>query len=96
MIEIPPKFAGKPPVNPETRKDKSLFPREGKSAQPRRGCAPLRPVDARRGREAHRHAVSQDVCRAGLAMTSLGGHSLAHTRKRLPDGSQQHIDSAIG
>jgi len=25
MIEIPPKFAGKPPVNPESRKDKELF-----------------------------------------------------------------------
>ncbi|MFH1952310.1 MAG: DUF1156 domain-containing protein [Pseudomonadota bacterium] len=25
MIEIPPKFAGKPPVNPESRKEKSLF-----------------------------------------------------------------------
>ena len=25
MIEIPPKFAGKPPVNPEARKDKDLF-----------------------------------------------------------------------
>ena len=33
MIEIPPKFAGKPPVNPETRKDKNLFVREWKGAQ---------------------------------------------------------------
>ncbi len=33
MIEIPPKFAGKPPVNPEARKDKSLFAREWKGAQ---------------------------------------------------------------
>jgi len=33
MIEIPPKFAGKPPVNPESRKDKSLFAREWKGAQ---------------------------------------------------------------
>jgi len=33
MIEIPPKFAGKPPVNPETRKDKNLFAREWKGAQ---------------------------------------------------------------
>jgi putative DNA methylase len=32
MIEIPPKFAGKPPVNPEARKDKSLFVREWKGA----------------------------------------------------------------
>jgi len=33
MIEIPPKFAGRPPVNPETRKDKNLFAREWKGAQ---------------------------------------------------------------
>ncbi len=33
MIEIPPKFAGKPPVNPESRKDKNLFAREWKAAQ---------------------------------------------------------------
>jgi len=33
MIEIPPKFAGKPPVNPEARRDKNLFAREWKGAQ---------------------------------------------------------------
>jgi len=33
MIEIPPKFAGKPPVNPASRKDKNLFAREWKGAQ---------------------------------------------------------------
>ena len=33
MIEIPPKFAGKPPVNPEARKEKSLVAREWKGAQ---------------------------------------------------------------
>jgi putative DNA methylase len=33
MIEIPPKFAGRPPVNPESRKDQSLFAREWKGAQ---------------------------------------------------------------
>lgn len=33
MIEIPPKFASKPPVNPEARKDKRLFEREWKGAQ---------------------------------------------------------------
>lgn len=33
MIEIPPKFAGKPPVNPEARKDKNLFKKEWKGAQ---------------------------------------------------------------
>jgi putative DNA methylase len=33
MIEIPPKFAGRPPVNPETRKNKELFARKWKGAQ---------------------------------------------------------------
>ena len=33
MIEIPPRFAGKPPVNPEARKDKSLITKEWKGAQ---------------------------------------------------------------
>ena len=33
MIEIPPKFAGKPPVNPEARQEKSLMAREWMGAQ---------------------------------------------------------------
>ena len=33
MIEIPPKFAGMPPVNPDTRKQKDLVGREWKGAQ---------------------------------------------------------------
>ncbi len=33
MIEIPPKFTGKPPVNPEARKDKELFKKPWPGAQ---------------------------------------------------------------
>lgn len=33
MIEIPPKFAGRPPVNPEASKDKTLFKREWNGAE---------------------------------------------------------------
>jgi len=33
MIEIPPKFAGRPPVNPESRKEKRLLKKEWKGAQ---------------------------------------------------------------
>jgi len=33
MIEIPPKFAGRPPVNPESRSDKTLVAREWRGAQ---------------------------------------------------------------
>jgi len=32
-IEIPPKFAGKPPVNPDARKNKNLFTRQWKGAE---------------------------------------------------------------
>ena len=32
MIEIPPKFAGKPPVNPESRRDKELFKKTWRGA----------------------------------------------------------------
>src|SRR5690606_14147314 len=33
MIEIPPRFAGRPPVNPEARREKALIAREWKGAQ---------------------------------------------------------------
>lgn len=33
MIEIPPKFAGRPPVNPEARADRKLFAREWNGAE---------------------------------------------------------------
>ncbi|MBP7569100.1 MAG: DUF1156 domain-containing protein [Acidobacteria bacterium] len=33
MIEIPPRFAGKPPVNPKTRNERTLVAREWKGAQ---------------------------------------------------------------
>jgi putative DNA methylase len=33
MIEIPPKFAGMPPVNPEARNDKSMFARKWQGAE---------------------------------------------------------------
>ncbi len=33
IIEIPPKFAGRPPVNPQARKDKDLFKREWRGAK---------------------------------------------------------------
>jgi len=33
MIEIPPKFAGRPPVHPDARKDKKLFSKQWKGAE---------------------------------------------------------------
>ena len=66
MIEIPPKFAGRPPVNPEARKDQTLFKKEWhRRGGAGRGRALLRQVDARRGREAHRPPVPEDRDHAG-------------------------------
>jgi putative DNA methylase len=72
MIEIPPKFAGKPPVNPEfrqRRKKSQTSPDETleRRAGPGRGRALLRPVDARRGREAHRPPLPQGRGHGGMA-----------------------------
>ena len=54
MIEIPPKFAGKPPVNPECAAGSAAV-QEGveRGAGAGRGRALLRQVDAGRGGEAH-------------------------------------------
>ena len=61
MIEIPPKFAGKPPVNPDARAELARGGHwNGSGAQGLAdGRALLRKVDARRGGEAHRPPVSQ-------------------------------------
>jgi putative DNA methylase len=45
MIEIPPKFAGKPPVNPDGQRQKAQM-ELARRAGPGRGRALLRPVDA--------------------------------------------------
>ncbi len=60
MIEIPPRFAGKPPVNPDAQ-TRSAALQEGVegSAGAGRGRALLRQMDARRGREADRPPLPQ-------------------------------------
>ena len=50
LIEIPPKFAGKPPVNPEARREARAWRNLEGRAGPGRGRPLLRQVDARRGR----------------------------------------------
>ncbi len=65
MIEIPPKFAGQPPVNPGTcgrgKRGGVLAQRVAQArARTGRGCALLRTVDARRGGKAHRPSLPQD------------------------------------
>ena len=58
LIEIPPKFADMPPVNPQDRKRGA-----GARLERRRGArgrrSLLRQMDARRGREAHRPSLSE-------------------------------------
>ena len=47
MVEIPPKFAGKPPVNPEAQISKIAGPATmARCAGARRRCPLLRPMDA--------------------------------------------------
>ena len=82
MIEIPPKFAGMPPVNPESRGDNRLD-RQGvaRRAGAGRGRALLRQVDARRGGEAHRHLYPKVEITAEMAeerpdLKPLVGHKL--------------------
>ena len=60
MIEIPPRFAGRPPVNPAARQEKSLIESrmDGGAGTSRRRPL-LRPMDARGSREAHRAPVSE-------------------------------------
>ena len=61
LIEIPPKFAGRPPVFPGLAD--SADRRLGGRRRPRRGRARLRRVDARRGREAHRPPLPEGDAR---------------------------------
>ena len=77
MIEIPPKFAGRPPVNPEARKDKTLLHEdvEGRAGAGR-GRALLRPVDARRGGEAHRPPLPEDRDHGGDGEGAAGPEAL--------------------
>ena len=59
MIEIPPKFAGRPPVNPESRKDQTLFKKEWRGAQGWPRMSLLWPW-MRDEAEAHRPLVPED------------------------------------
>lgn len=55
MIEIPPKFVGRTPVNPEASGKRDLIARTWKGGRrTRRRCPLLRPVDERRGTETYR------------------------------------------
>ena len=75
LIEIPPKFAGQPPVNPESRK--GIDRQRGQLARgagARRGRALLRQVDARRGREEDRPPLPQGTERGDRDRLALGAH----------------------
>ena len=76
LIEIPPKFAGQPPVNPECSKQDKLKTKaatvwNGAEGSGRRRAL-LRQMDAGRGREAHRTSVSQ-----GQSHAANGGRRTA-------------------
>ena len=61
MIEIPPKFAGRPPVNPEARKDATLLAPSGRVRRVSPKTCVTTAVDARRGREAYWASLSEGV-----------------------------------
>ena len=77
MIEIPPKFAGKPPVNPDAQARSAALHEgvEGRAGAGR-GRALLRPVDARRGREAHRPPLPQGRGHGGDGEGAAGPEAL--------------------
>jgi hypothetical protein len=62
LIELPPKFANQPPVNPEARQQIGATWRGGPGCR----CALLRPVDARRGRKAYRAPLPEGEAAARL------------------------------
>ena len=66
MIEIPPRFAGRPPVNPEARARKSVAGREWRgSGRTRGGRSLLREVDAGRGGATDRPPLPEGPDHAG-------------------------------
>ena len=72
LIEIPPKFAGRPPVNPLMPKEPRTLGKLEWCARARRGRALLREVDARRGRKA---ALAISIQRSGSPKRWLPGET---------------------
>ena len=73
LVELPPKFAGEPPVNPESQKNRQpLLLARGAGA--RRGRAPLRGLDARAGERAHRPPLPDWSRRRDGHCLDLGAH----------------------
>jgi putative DNA methylase len=62
MIEIPPKFAGRPPVNPEARKDKTLIAKTWRGAQGLAEDVRYYGQWMRDEAEAHRASVPKSDC----------------------------------
>ena len=80
LIEIPPKFVGRPPVNPKSQMCRSqnieaVAGRDGFG----RGRAVLRPMDARRGREADRPPVSESQDYRGDGQGPAGPEGVRRT-----------------
>ena len=76
LIEIPPKFAGCPPVNPESRRE---VPAQG--VERRRGTSRRRPLlwqlDAERSVEVHRASLPKGVFAQGVRKRRGDGDCLA-------------------
>ena len=85
MIEIPPKFAGRPAVNPESRKQKRVGTEWRGGGRARRGCPVLRAVDAGRGGEADRPPLPEGAGHGGDGTGSAGSRGV---RRRGSDGDR--------
>ena len=68
LIEIPPKWAGHAPVFPGAARERTVLARRDGA---RGGRAPVRQVDARRGREAHRPLVPEGHRSPGVDATVI-------------------------
>ena len=92
LIEIPPKFAGKPPVNPEAKKKLSASGSWKGAAGLGRRHSLLRPMDARRSGETHRPSLSQGKTAEGTWRRRSDGNCVAvgaHGCESQPGGKRR-------
>ncbi len=96
LVEIPPKFAGLPPVNPKSRAERSARRKleRQRRAGAGRGRALLRPMDARRGGAAHRPSLSKATLPTAREATVIAW--LWARTVRSPDPRGEGRDGAAG
>ena len=95
LIEIPPKFAGEPPVNPDSPQAYRWYKHVERRRRSRRRCTLLRKMDARRGRAAHRPSLPQGQAATGPGRRRGHRHRLVvGTYGQMPQPSLWRADAA--